>query len=167
MVDKSFHREIWGVNVDIFPIDGAPSEGLDTHYASLDTLREKAFRICPYYKSVHKGRASLYIKYVLKRVRHPYLHSFKFLKKKLADGQKAIPYDSSNTVGIYFAAEKTRTFMSKSVFDNIGNIYFEGKQYLAILEYDKYLTQLYGNYMQLPPVEKRVSHHYYDSFVEQ
>lgn len=32
--------------------------------------------------------------------------------------------------------------------------------------YDKYLTQIYGNYMQLPPIEKRISHHalYYVNF---
>ena len=27
-------------------------------------------------------------------------------------------------------------------------------------EYEKWLSQVYGNYMQLPPVEKRVTHHY-------
>lgn len=37
---------------------------------------------------------------------------------------------------------------------------FEGMTVKAPKEYDKLLTQLYGDYMQLPPEEKRVGHHY-------
>lgn len=41
-------------------------------------------------------------------------------------------------------------------------VMFEGMQVTAPAEYDKWLTQVYGDYMQLPPVEKRVGHHYTD-----
>lgn len=166
MVEKTFGRELWGVNVDVFPIDGAPAEGLDAHYAALNALREKAFRLCPYYKSVRKGRFSLMVKYALKRLRYPSFVSFKSLKKKLVDGQKALPYESSEVVGIYFAAEKTRTFMEKPVYDEIGSLPFEGKEYPTVRNFDRYLSRLYGDYMQLPPEEKRVSHHAYDSYIE-
>ncbi len=37
---------------------------------------------------------------------------------------------------------------------------FEGLTVWLPKEYDKYLTQLYGDYMQPPPEEKRVTHHY-------
>lgn len=36
---------------------------------------------------------------------------------------------------------------------------FEGIPVRLPTEYDKILTHVYGDYMQLPPVEKRVSHH--------
>lgn len=39
---------------------------------------------------------------------------------------------------------------------------FEGLVVKGPKEYDKYLSQLYGNYMQPPPPEKRVGHHYAD-----
>jgi len=35
---------------------------------------------------------------------------------------------------------------------------FEDTFFVGIQEYDKYLTQLYGNYMNLPPVEQRFAH---------
>ena len=35
---------------------------------------------------------------------------------------------------------------------------FEGKKYHAYHDPDKYLTQLYGDYMKLPPKEKRIAH---------
>lgn len=166
MVDRNFGREIWGVNVDIFPVDGAPSDGLAAHYAVLDSIRESLFQICPYYKSVKKGRFPLLLKYILKRIRYFHPGSFMSLKRKLTQAQKAIPYQTAESVGVYFAAEKTRTFFSKEVYDAIGLLPFEGRNYPAIKQYDRYLTQLYGNYMQLPPEEKRVSHHAYDSYKE-
>jgi len=37
---------------------------------------------------------------------------------------------------------------------------FEGLEAMIPAEYDKYLTHVYGDYMTLPPIEKRVSHHF-------
>jgi lipopolysaccharide cholinephosphotransferase len=42
-------------------------------------------------------------------------------------------------------------------------VMFEGMELMAPAEYDKWLTQVYGDYMQLPPVEKRVGHHYVEA----
>lgn len=39
---------------------------------------------------------------------------------------------------------------------------FEGLTVKGPKEYDKWLTQVYGAYMQFPPEEKRVAHHYAD-----
>lgn len=41
---------------------------------------------------------------------------------------------------------------------------FEGYQVKIMAGYDDYLTTIYGNYMQLPPEEKRVSHHTFVAF---
>ena len=37
-------------------------------------------------------------------------------------------------------------------------IKFEGKEYSIFNDVDKYLTQVYGNYMELPPKDKQVAH---------
>ena len=39
---------------------------------------------------------------------------------------------------------------------------FEGLWLNAPKENDKWLTQVYGDYMKLPPAEKQVTHHYTD-----
>lgn len=36
---------------------------------------------------------------------------------------------------------------------------FEDTEFYVMKEYDKYLTQVFGNYMQRPPVEQQASHH--------
>lgn len=165
-VDKNFGRELWGINVDVFPVDGAPSDGLQEHYAALDALRQKAFQICPYYKSVPDGRMGLMAKYILKRLRYFYPGSFSSLKQKLVENQKAIPYGEASLVGPYYWVEKTRTFLPKTVYEEMGTVTFEGKEYPSVKAYDTLLKALFGDYMQLPPVEKRVSHHAYDSYIE-
>ena len=105
------------------------------------------------------------LKYVLKRFRYFYPGSFKSLKQKFVDGQKIYPYESSEIVGIYFNPEKARSFMKKQVYSEIGILPFEGKSYSALINYDAYLTNIYGAYMQFPPEEKRVCPHFYDSFI--
>lgn len=53
-----------------------------------------------------------------------------------------------------------RELLDKSLFDNVVKLSFEGMDVSAPQGYEKYLTSVYGDYMELPPVEKRVSHHY-------
>ena len=40
------------------------------------------------------------------------------------------------------------------------DVEFEGKLYKAMSGYDEYLTNTFGNYMQLPPENQRVHHHF-------
>lgn len=47
---------------------------------------------------------------------------------------------------------------SKKYFDNLSEYSFEGHRFLAFEDYNSYLTLMFGDYMTLPPVEKRKSH---------
>ena len=64
----------------------------------------------------------------------------------------ADPYDPT-----YFCVEK-------SIFQDLIEVEFEGKLYPAPRKYDYWLGVLYGNYMELPPVEKRVHQHSFEAF---
>ena len=44
------------------------------------------------------------------------------------------------------------------IFEEYEEMSFEGMMFSVVKGYDKYLTLLYGDYMKLPPEEKRVSH---------
>ena len=51
----------------------------------------------------------------------------------------------------------SETFERETFFPTI-KLSFEGKKYSCIKDYDKFLTQRYGDYMKLPPKDKRLSH---------
>lgn len=52
-----------------------------------------------------------------------------------------------------------KEFLNKEDFDEYIDIEFEGYKFKSIKNYDKYLKQLYGDYMKLPPKEKQISYH--------
>ena len=41
---------------------------------------------------------------------------------------------------------------------------FEGKLFFVPVGYDEYLKNVYGDYMKLPPQEKRITHHSYQVY---
>ena len=59
---------------------------------------------------------------------------------------------------LYFPTKRTKYGIPREVFDEYTELEFEGKPFMAIKEYDRYLTLSYGDYHKLPPEEKRASH---------
>ena len=57
--------------------------------------------------------------------------------------------------GAYFSAEAG---LKKEWFTELTDLEFEGHYFLAPADYDGWLSQEYGDYMKLPPEEKRTSH---------
>ncbi len=45
------------------------------------------------------------------------------------------------------------------IFDNLTELDFRGKKYLAVRDYDSFLKTVYGDYMKLPPLDERVWKH--------
>lgn len=58
-----------------------------------------------------------------------------------------------------------KLLIDSTVFDERIKVRFENKEYYVLRRYDEYLTALYGEYMKLPPLEKRTSHHSFDAYM--
>ena len=70
------------------------------------------------------------------------------------------PYGSTPYAGgICDTVVGERAMIDVDVFKDCLQHEFEGRSYCIPIGYDKWLRKIYGDYMQLPPVEKRVSHH--------
>ena len=164
MVDRSLGRELWGINVDIFPIDGGPEIGLESHYDAINKKKEWIPRLCTFYKVVRKDKALWFAKYLLKRIRYPHIGNCASVKAEIDDALRACRFEEAPLASAYY--EGVREFLPREWFESYTELTFENKLYPVISHYDEYLRCLYGDYMQLPPEEKRVSHHDYDSYIE-
>ena len=49
--------------------------------------------------------------------------------------------------------------LSESSFDKFVKVEFMNRSFMVIEDYDSWLKKIYGDYMQLPPLEKRITHH--------
>lgn len=52
----------------------------------------------------------------------------------------------------------------KEFFSKYIKIPYENSQFSVLSEYDKCLISVYGDYMKLPPIEKRVTHHDFNAY---
>ncbi len=76
----------------------------------------------------------------------------------------AFQSEKSAYVGIVCGAYRSREIMPSSVYEAYTDITFEGKTFKAISRFDEYLTTIYGDYMQLPPENQRVTHHDFKAY---
>ena len=155
-----------GVYVDIFPLDGMA----DDYESSVKTFNKNrfyrelliAYNWKKYFRS--KTRSVLYEPirlgfYVLSR--------FVNSKKLIARIQKQFSEDSFDRCAYCSSiggAYREREIMERALFDEYTDVQFEGESFRVLKNYDAYLTKIYGDYMQLPPVDKQVSHHMFEAF---
>lgn len=102
-----------------------------------------------------------------KRIIYNFVHlfSYNFLQKNLERLVNYFDYDNSEYVAQMdcFSDGKNNMYLKKDLEDTIYHD-FEGYQLRIPRNYDSILRQLYGDYMQLPPEEKRFGHHFYRIF---
>lgn len=164
MKDHLLGRNLWGVNIDIFPVDGMPEDYLP-YTAELQKIHQRITEICPYYLSVEKGKWKWFAKYLLKRIMYPSARGVLSLKRLL--NEKAVGHlmEQSPLSTVIFGDFKIFPFPS-DLFMHYEPVVFEGKPFDCICDRHLYLSTVYHDYMTLPPLEKRVTHHLYDAFIE-
>lgn len=164
MVDKIIGSAIWGVYIDLFAIDGAPQE-YQAHCRSILKKRTLLERICPYYKHMDKNKMYWRAKYLVKRIIYPYPGNCIKLKREIDNEASRYDLESSPLGGVVLGCYGTKEIIPSSIFLHYKEILFEGRYYSSICDTDTYLSAIYGDYMQLPPKEKQVTHHLYDAFI--
>lgn len=146
--------------IDIFPIEGLPDtiEETKRHYQKLVPNRKL---INCMMGSVWHGKT--FKAKVFHLIMRPVakLIGYKKLYDNIQTEVKKYSFDDSKYVGVMTAYIHTlEERMVKSEYVPQVKVKFENMELNAPGNYDTYLTQLYGkNYMELPPEEKRVSHH--------
>lgn len=142
-------RGLDGISLDIFPVCGYPSEKneqmeFEKEFRRLEDLwKDKVvipYGTLGYSVDVHKK-------------------IFNEMNKLLSK----YDYDTSEYVGFgYFGPDvfpgKDAHRMNKEWFRGVVKMDFEARKYNAPIDYDGFLKRLFGDYMILPPEEKRIPH---------
>lgn len=149
-------------SIDIFPIDGTPNNKILRKLYFFRVLYHRALMSLCYKDSIDRkrprGKAEKILLWIMERIpvekmTTPYKQKCKIdklLRKQKVEGSKYI----GNIMGAYRTKE-----IVPAEFYGKGKMYqFENIQLRGMELADEYLTYTYGDYMKLPPVEKRKTH---------
>ncbi len=157
---------VYGLFIDIFPLDGAPDDIKD---AQMMEARFRKTRNQLEAISTHNTFAE-YIRLLLqpKEWGRFFRKTIAFFsrdtyRRRLLRQLKALSYQydyktSTNVINYCGAYGVKELFPKEWVKDRVPFSFEEITVYLPS-DYDNYLHHIYGDYMQLPPEEKRVGHH--------
>ncbi len=151
----------YSVSIDIFVYDNAPDDEAMVRemFARRDYCQRKQSLQSGTIRNLgplHKRLAKHFLFYILKLVPQNY-----YCRKLIENSRRYVDL-SCNKVGNFTSVSKV--VADKELFSSFVEVEFEGKKYNAPVGYDEWLRLFYGNYMQLPPVEKRVSHHQFIAY---
>ena len=154
------------LGIDIFPIDGTPDN---------DFARILFFAKIMFYRALYKFTfyQSLELNITDKRgiieklcIRFAKITKVgKFLNRKrilykLEDLLQQYRVEAATKyAGNFWGAYKLKSFVNKKIFTERQKYQFEDMEFYGTSFFDDYLTSIYGNYMELPPEEKRVGKH--------
>lgn len=166
LIENADIPSLWGLYIDIFPIDGAAE---DKEEAARDQVRfrremNKLEAISNHY-SFAKYISLLGTRKEWGRFLRKTLGFFarKWYRGKILDRMEKIcrqyNFTTSPNVMAYSGCYGSREVFPREWLEGIVEKPFENLTVNLFGGYDGYLRQLYGDYMQLPPVEKRISHH--------
>ncbi len=149
-----------GFNIDIFLLDYVENE---EEYWLIK--KKEAKLIKKYFKSLENEYGNSLIKRLYHKMQlFPYwVNNNKFYRK--IDAFIVQNHKGENNFlaanNIYFINKKHPQVFRADALDNLIEVEFEGTYFYATKHYDEILTQIYGDYMKLPPENERVTHHFF------
>ena len=155
VLERPDFKFLEGVYIDVFPIDGAPTDEQKrkSHFKRYKFWRHLLFLRGRDPFKHGKGPRS-WFPWLLHKV-----YSLEDLQNKVKGYMTKYPYDASDYVCDY--DDGLRGVIEKRILGTPQVYPFEDKQFLGVEHYDEYLSNKYGDYMQLPPKEKQIQHHFF------
>jgi lipopolysaccharide cholinephosphotransferase len=146
-----------GIWIDVFPIDGF------SHNMFINKLfckRKLAWKRLCFTYSDDLSKVTDLKKKIGKALVMPFLKLMgqDRLFSKLEKICRKYDYEKSENVGCTVWGYKIKELIKKSDLIPASKITFEGMEFAAPAVPEAYLSSIYGDYMQLPPEEKRINH---------
>lgn len=151
-----------GIWMDVFPLDGLPENVL---------MRNWQVFVVYFWKALYKFTQIDYVSTNKKRgfiecflikfaqiTKIGKLFSAESMMKHLDQRLQKYDYDKEKYVWNFSGCYGKREIVSKLQLGGKRKGLFEGRIVSIPLKAEDYLTNIYGNYMKLPPVKERISH---------
>ena len=154
--DDSEKKRVW---IDIFPLDGV----VDDKQKQIKLFRKELFlRKIFLMKNARLGEGKTGEKKVAKYLIKPILYVVpdKWCCKQMDRLAQTYDYEDNAVIAGVIWGYGIQECMDKEKYLKSTKIAFENKKYNAPSNYKEYLTNLYSDYMKLPPEEDRVCHDY-------
>lgn len=151
-----------GVFIDVFPVDNVKDmDDFSLRHGQIRKLYKKQSRVFALQRNDFRKRS------IWKRAYIFFIHSRKSREQLAIDiNNLAQQYRDWTCPFVYemIAGAKCKSPMPVEIFHKYADIRFEQRRYMSVADTDAYLTSTFGNYMQLPPLEKQVRTHEFESF---
>ncbi len=158
-----------GLFVDIYPFDGcgnSQEEAEPILRAALQDARMTLLTAVDYFSASRSGgalrTAAKFAGYLWAR-----LHGSRYYIRRLIKRAKAHPYEQSDYVGCTIWDPNFLYIYRREDLEELIDVPFEDGVFPIPAAYDRVLRHSYGDYMQLPPEEDRVGHHYYKAYLRE
>ena len=164
LIENTRFKTKRGIFIDIFPIDGAGNTVEEAATQIKDVFKKVSF-LAAYNCSVRKGRGWFKNAAVLAMRCVPgFLLNNVKITHSIHDMCRNKKFDECEFVANLVGLGNNKEIMKREWIGTPTLIQFENIQIYGPEKIDLYLKQLYGDYMKLPPEEKRVSHHEFISY---
>jgi len=157
-IGKSNAKYPQNIFVDIFPFDSIPDSNIGRFfqktitYICIKILQQKDgsdLVECSWKKRI----GFLFLRFIAKIISHKLL--VRICENAMTKYKKRDTQCLTSIAGFY---GYRREIVDKSLFDNYIDMTFGEEHFMAFRDYDLYLKMVFGNYMELPPIEKRRTH---------
>ena len=155
-----------GVSIDVFIIDGLGNSVKEARKAFNATAFKRELLVAAQWKHYFKSKTRAWY---YEPIRFAFFLLSRGVNKsklfdKIQNKYKKIDFDNVEYAAAVGGAYREREIVPQTVFTEYIDLPFEEHRFKAISAYDTYLTSIYGKYMELPPIEKRVSHHLFTAY---
>ena len=153
-----------GVAIDIYPIDRVPENYEE--WQKYDRKRRFYQKIYEWKVSMiyRKGR-SLWKYFFLPFTK---LFLFPFSRRRIAIflNKYSMKYHNSDSPYVFECCQGVlqKNRFKRTTLENVIDMAFEDRFFYGMKEYDEYLSNAYGNWRQLPPIEKQIAHHSFNAW---
>lgn len=146
-----------GVFLDVFPVDKVKNE---------KDFRRRHMRIKHLYKRANGA-------FILQKAKTKKISMWEYVRAFVLSlgvdrnywakqiNKLAQKYNGTNSILVFemISGMKCKRPMPIKIFTEYIDLPFENRMYMAVKDYDCYLSSTFGDYMKLPPIEQRVKVH--------